>query len=51
MKQVPGYWVFNAMLRRPVTERLELQANVNNLLNRFYHRSAASEPFDSGSWG
>ena len=24
------------MLRRPITERLELQANVNNLLNRFY---------------
>ena len=36
MKQVPGYWVFNAMVRRPITERLELQANVNNLLNRFY---------------
>ncbi|MEO8735908.1 MAG: TonB-dependent receptor [Edaphobacter sp.] len=36
MRQVPGYWVFNAMLRRPVTERLELQANVYNLLNRFY---------------
>lgn len=36
MKQVPGYWVFNAMLRRPVTDKLELQANVYNLLNRFY---------------
>jgi catecholate siderophore receptor len=36
MKQVPGYWVFNAMLRRPLTERLELQANVYNLANRFY---------------
>jgi catecholate siderophore receptor len=36
MKQVPGYWVFNAMLRRPVTDRIELQANVYNLLNRFY---------------
>jgi catecholate siderophore receptor len=34
MKQVPGYWIFDAMLRRPITERLELQANVNNLLNR-----------------
>ncbi len=34
MKQVPGYWVFNAMLRRPITEKLELQANVNNILNR-----------------
>jgi catecholate siderophore receptor len=36
MKQVPGYWVFNAMLRRPLTDRLTLQANVYNLLNRFY---------------
>jgi catecholate siderophore receptor len=24
------------MLKRPITERLELQANVNNLLNRYY---------------
>jgi catecholate siderophore receptor len=36
MKQVPGYWLFNAMIRRPLTDRLELQANVYNLLNRFY---------------
>ncbi len=36
MKQVPGYWVFNAMLKRPLTENLEFQANVSNLLNRFY---------------
>jgi catecholate siderophore receptor len=36
IKQVPGYWIFDAMLRRPLTERLELQANVNNLLNRDY---------------
>ncbi len=36
MKQVPGYWVFNAMLRRPLTDHVELQANVNNLLNRFF---------------
>jgi catecholate siderophore receptor len=36
MKQVPGYWVFNAMVRRPLTDRLELQANVYNALNRFY---------------
>jgi catecholate siderophore receptor len=36
MKQVPGYWLFDAMLRRPITERLELQANVNNLLNRYF---------------
>jgi catecholate siderophore receptor len=36
MKQVPGYWVFNGMVSRPLTERIELQANVYNLLNRFY---------------
>jgi catecholate siderophore receptor len=36
MKQVPGYWVFNAMVSRPLTDRIELQANVYNLLNRFY---------------
>jgi catecholate siderophore receptor len=36
MKQVPGYWIFNAMLKRPLTERFELQANVNNILNRYY---------------
>ena len=36
MKQVPGYWVFNVMVKRPITDRLELQANVYNVLNRFY---------------
>lgn len=36
IKAIPGYWVFNAMLKRPLTDRLEFQVNVNNLLNRFY---------------
>lgn len=36
MKQVPGYWAFNAMLKRPIGEKLEFQVNVNNMLNRFY---------------
>jgi catecholate siderophore receptor len=36
IKQVPGYWVFNAMISRPLTDRLELQANIYNLANRFY---------------
>lgn len=36
MKQVPGYWIFNAMLKRPVGEHLEFQVNVNNLLNRYF---------------
>lgn len=35
-KEVPGYWIFNAMVSRPITERIELQANVYNLVNRFY---------------
>jgi catecholate siderophore receptor len=36
MKQVPGYWVFNLMVKRPITKRIELQANVYNVLNRFF---------------
>jgi catecholate siderophore receptor len=36
MKQVPGYWVFNVMLKRQLTKRIELQANVYNLLDRFF---------------
>jgi catecholate siderophore receptor len=36
MKEVAGYWVFNAMLKRQIGSHLELQANVYNLLNRFY---------------
>ncbi len=35
-KQVPGYWVFNAMVRRPLTEHVDLQANVYNLTDNFY---------------
>jgi catecholate siderophore receptor len=36
IKQVPGYWIFNAMLKRPITDRIDFQVNVNNILNRFY---------------
>ena len=36
IKQVPGYWVFSAMLKRPITEKLEFQANFNNLSNRYH---------------
>lgn len=36
MKQVPGYWAFSAMLKRPIAENLELQANINNILNRYF---------------
>ncbi len=37
VKQAPGYWVFNAMIRHPLTEHVELQANLNNLTNRYYY--------------
>jgi catecholate siderophore receptor len=37
VKQVPGYWVFNAMGRYPLTERISLQANVYNVANRYYY--------------
>jgi catecholate siderophore receptor len=36
LKQVPGYWLFSAEVHRPISERFELQANVYNLLNRFF---------------
>jgi catecholate siderophore receptor len=36
IRQIPAYWVMDAMLRRPVTDRIELQANVYNLANKFY---------------
>jgi catecholate siderophore receptor len=36
VESAPGYWVFNAMAKYELTERITLQANVNNLLNRFY---------------
>jgi catecholate siderophore receptor len=37
VKQVPGYWVFNAMLKRRLTEHIDLQVNANNLANRYYY--------------
>jgi catecholate siderophore receptor len=35
-KAIPGYWICSAMVRRPLTERIDLQLNVNNLTNKFY---------------
>lgn len=37
VKQVPGYWVCNAMVKRPLTERLELRANIYNLADKYYY--------------
>jgi catecholate siderophore receptor len=35
-KSINGYWIFNAMLRRPINDRLDFQANLVNLTNKFY---------------
>jgi catecholate siderophore receptor len=37
VKQAPGYWVFNAMIERPLTEHITLHANVYNLADRIYY--------------
>ena len=37
LKQVPSYWVFNAMAKYPLSERTSLQLNLNNLANRYYY--------------
>jgi catecholate siderophore receptor len=37
VKQVPSYWVFNAMLKKPINEHVSFQVNVNNLANRYYY--------------
>lgn len=37
VKQVPGYWVFNAMVQYPMSEHLMLRANVYNLADNYYY--------------
>jgi catecholate siderophore receptor len=37
VKQIPSYWVFNAMASHPITERISLQLNLYNLANRYYY--------------
>lgn len=37
LKQVPSYWVFNAMAEVPLNERMSFQINLNNLTNRYYY--------------
>jgi catecholate siderophore receptor len=37
VKQVPGYWVFNAMVGHPINEHLDVQVNVYNIANRYYY--------------
>jgi catecholate siderophore receptor len=35
-KAINGYWIFNAMIRRPINDHLDFQANLINLTNKFY---------------
>jgi catecholate siderophore receptor len=37
VKQVSGYWVFNAMVSHPLAEHLDLQLNLVNIANRYYY--------------
>ena len=37
VKEVPGYWVFNAMAKHRVTEHLDFQVNISNIANRYYY--------------
>ncbi len=37
VKQVPDYWVFNAMFAHPLGEHIDLQLNAYNLANRYYY--------------
>lgn len=36
VETAPSYWTFNAMAKYEITERISVQANINNLTNRFY---------------
>ncbi|WP_419804066.1 TonB-dependent receptor domain-containing protein [Terriglobus sp.] len=41
-RAVPAYTTLNAMVSRPILERVTLQVNFNNLANRFYIEQPAS---------
>jgi catecholate siderophore receptor len=35
-KAIPGYWIYSAMVKKQLTDRISLQVNLNNLANKFY---------------
>ena len=37
LKQIPGYWVFSAMVNYPLSEHIDFQVNVYNLANKYYY--------------
>lgn len=36
IRAVPGYVVFNAMARYPITKNVDVQVNLNNIANKYY---------------
>lgn len=36
LETAPEYWTFNAMARYDISERISVQANIDNLLDRYY---------------
>lgn len=36
LETAPGYWTFNAMAKYEISERISVQANIDNLTDRFY---------------
>ncbi|MEI9892586.1 MAG: TonB-dependent siderophore receptor [Chthoniobacter sp.] len=37
IRAVPGYVVFNAMAKYPITKNVDLQMNLNNIANKYYY--------------
>jgi catecholate siderophore receptor len=37
VRSVPGYVVFNAMARYPITKNVDVQVNLNNIANKYYY--------------
>jgi catecholate siderophore receptor len=37
LKEVPGYWVFNAMAEHRLSEHVRVQGNIYNIANRYYY--------------
>jgi len=37
VKQVPSYWVFNAVAKYPLGEKLDLQVNAFNVADTYYY--------------
>jgi catecholate siderophore receptor len=37
LKAVPGYWIFDAMVKYDISERMSLQLNVTNLFDKYYY--------------